>query len=228
MWMWRDVQGLKQPAACLLAKASQPPWLLGTVPAAVHMRSTNHESGSFRPSNYQPRRCRYLAPQASGNSWYPNSFLAPVAANQPWLSSALGKVQSIVDMLVKSGIGTERVAIGGFSQGACLATEFAASHAKRYAGLFALTGGLIGPMGGELTHGGDLAGTPAFFGSSDPDPHVPWSRVQESAQIFETMGANVRLKRYENRAHTISGDELEIVHQLLVDAFFPANSLPKR
>lgn len=169
----------------------------------------------------------YIAPQASGNSWYPNSFLAPVAANQPWLSSALGKVQSIVDVFAKAGIGTERIAIGGFSQGACLTTEFAASHARRYAALFALTGGLVGPVGSELTNGGDLAGTPAFFGSSDPDPHVPWSRVQASAHIFEAMGAAVRLKRYENRAHTISSDELEIVHQLLVDAFFSWNSVPK-
>ena len=172
-------------------------------------------------------RLTYLAAQAAGNSWYPNSFLAPIAANQPWLSSALGKVQSITYMLNQAGIEAERVAIGGFSQGACLATEFVAGHAKRYAGLFALTGGLIGPMGSELTHGGDLAGTSAFFGSSDPDPHVPWSRVRASAHIFETMGANVNLKRYENRAHTISSDELEIVRQLLVDAFFSSNSVPK-
>ena len=162
----------------------------------------------------------YIAPQALGNSWYPNSFLAPIESNQPWLSSALGKVQAIVDMLDQAGIGADQVAIGGFSQGACLATEFVASHPRRYAGLFALTGGLIGPLGGELTHGGDLAGTPAFFGSSDPDPHVPWSRVQESARIYSAMGADVNLKRYEHRAHTISSDELEVVHQLLHDAFF--------
>jgi predicted esterase len=162
----------------------------------------------------------YIAPQALGNSWYPNSFLAPLDSNQPWLSSALSKVQSIVEMLDEAGIGAERVAIGGFSQGACLATEFVASHPKRYAGLFALTGGLIGPLGGTLTQGGDLAGTPTFFGSSDPDPHVPWSRVQESARIFGAMGADVQLKRYEHRAHTISSDELEVVQQLLHDAFF--------
>jgi phospholipase/carboxylesterase len=162
----------------------------------------------------------YVAPQAAGKSWYPNSFLAPIDSNQPWLLSALDKVQSILDMLHQAGIGAERVAIGGFSQGACLATEFVASHPRRYAGLFALTGGLIGPPGGQLTDGGDLAGTPAFFGSSDPDPHVPWSRVQESARTFEGMGADVKLKRYEHRAHTISSDEIEVVHQLLHDAFF--------
>jgi predicted esterase len=82
-------------------------------------------------------------------------------------------------------------------------------------------------MGSELTQGGDLAGTPAFFGSSDPDPHVPWSRVQASAHIFDRMGGRVSLKRYQGRAHTISSDELEIVHQLLLDAFHSSNSVPK-
>ena len=99
-------------------------------------------------------------------------------------------------------------------------TQVLGSYPRRYAGLFALTGGLIGPLGSELTHRGDLAGTPAFFGSSDRDPHVPWSRVQESARMFDAMGTDVKLRRYEHRAHTISSDELEVVHQLLHDAFF--------
>lgn len=157
----------------------------------------------------------YLAPEAAGASWYPNSFLAPIASNQPWLSSALAKIDSIVQTLERSGIGAHRVAIGGFSQGACLATEFVASRPRRYAGLFALTGGLIGPLGDDLTHNGDLEGTPAFLGSSDPDPHVPWSRVQESARILGAMGAQVTLKRYENGGHTISSEELTVVRQLL-------------
>jgi len=161
----------------------------------------------------------YLAPEAAGNSWYPNSFLAPIVSNQPWLSSALEKVDSILDMLKQSGMGADHVAIGGFSQGACLATEFVASRPRRYAGLFALTGGLIGPPGEELAYEGDLKGTPVFFGSSDPDPHVPWSRVQESARVLSEMGAQVTLKRYENRGHTISSDELEVVRQLLSGSF---------
>jgi predicted esterase len=164
----------------------------------------------------------YFAPQAEGHSWYPNSFLAPIASNQPWLESALTKVESIVQTAQRAGIAADRVAIGGFSQGACLATEFVASHPQRYAALFAFTGGLIGPPGIDLAHEGSLAGTPAFLGSGDPDPHVPWQRVSDSAQVLEAMGAKVTLKRYAGRGHTVSGDELVLARQILRAAFFPA------
>jgi len=105
----------------------------------------------------------YLAPQAAANSWYPNSFLAPILQNEPWLPSALRKVQTTIDMVNARGIPTNRIVIGGFSQGACLSTEFVASHPQRYAGLIVFTGGLIGPPGADLTHTGDLSGTPVFF-----------------------------------------------------------------
>jgi phospholipase/carboxylesterase len=162
----------------------------------------------------------FFAPQASGNSWYPYSFLAPKAQNEPWLSSALNKVQATVQLAVDAGISAERIVIGGFSQGACLATEFVASHPQRYAGLVAFTGGLIGPLGADLTHQGDLAGTPVFFGSGDPDTHVPWERVQQSAMVLEEMGASVTIRRYEGRAHTITGDELNHAKRLIREAFF--------
>jgi phospholipase/carboxylesterase len=161
----------------------------------------------------------YLAPQAAGNSWYPNSFLAPIAQNEPWLTSALRKVESTLQMVNDSGISTDRIAIVGFSQGACLATEFVARHPQRYAGLIAFTGGLIGPLGAELTHTGDLLGTPVFFGSGDPDPHVPWQRVQQSAAIFTEMGAAVKAQRYPNRAHTISREEIDAARTLLHNAY---------
>jgi len=161
----------------------------------------------------------YLAPQAVGNSWYPNSFLAPVAQNQPWLTSALRKVETTVQMANDAGIPADRIVIGGFSQGACLATEFVASHPQRYAGLVAFTGGLIGPPGADLKHTGDLAGTPVFFGSGDPDPHVPWQRVQESARILGEMGGAVTTRRYENLPHTISAEEIDFAKRLIREAF---------
>ena len=161
----------------------------------------------------------FLAPQAAGNSWYPNSFLAPIAQNEPWLTSALHKVETTVQMVNEAGISSERIVICGFSQGACLATEFVARHPKRYSGLIAFTGGLIGPPGADLTHKGDLAGMPAFFGSGDPDPHVPWQRVEQSARIFAEMGAAVTARRYANRSHTISGEEIDLAKNLIRDAF---------
>jgi predicted esterase len=167
---------------------------------------------------YRPNLA-YLAPQAANHSWYPNSFLAPIGQNQPWLDSALGKVESIVEDVAAAGISTERVLLAGFSQGACLATEFVASRPRRYAGLIALTGGLIGPPGMDLTHTGSLAGTPVFLGSGDPDPHVPFERVQQSAAILTTMEASVTVRRYPGRPHTITAEEIDFARRLLEDAF---------
>lgn len=157
----------------------------------------------------------YLAPQAAGHTWYPLSFLAPRAANEPYLSSALRKVASVVHSLKQSGFDRERIVIAGFSQGACLATEFVASHPARYGGLIAFTGGLIGPPGSIHPSAPELAGTPVLLSSGDPDPHVPWARVEESAQILAGMGAHVTKRRYPGRPHTISQEELELAGDLL-------------
>lgn len=159
----------------------------------------------------------YLAPQAIGHTWYPLSFLAPRNANEPYLSSALAKVESVVRSVEQSGFGRERIVVAGFSQGGCLATEFVASHPARYGGLIAFTGGLIGPPGSlQSSRSGELAGTPALLSSGDPDPHVPWARVEESAAILSAMGAAVTTKRYPRRPHTVMPEELEIARHLLL------------
>ena len=163
----------------------------------------------------------FVAPEAAGHTWYPQSFLAPRAANEPYLTSALEKIQRVVDGLVASGIPTERIVISGFSQGACLSTEFVASHPARYGGLIAFTGGLVGPQGSDLQHAGDLLGTPALLLSGDPDPHVPWSRVEESAAQLKAMGAEVEAVRYAGRQHTVSQDEVARARRLLEKAFSP-------
>lgn len=161
----------------------------------------------------------FLAPQAAGHSWYPQSFLAPREANEPYLSSALKKVESILAALAKQGFGPERIVLAGFSQGACLSTEFVASHPAKYAGLIAFTGGLIGAPGttlsGAAITGNPLAGMPALLLSGDPDPHVPWARVEESAVRLRELGAEVTAKRYPGRPHTITQDELQLGTELL-------------
>jgi phospholipase/carboxylesterase len=159
----------------------------------------------------------YLAPQAAGNTWYPLSFMAPRNANEPYLRSALAKLESVVHNLEQFGFGRERIVVAGFSQGACLATEFVARHPARYRGLIAFTGGLIGPAGSlQTSPNGELAGTPALLSSGDPDPHVPWTRVEESAAILSTMGATVTTKRYPGRPHTVTQEELELARSLLL------------
>lgn len=182
----------------------------------LHGRGGSAEDILGLGSAFELPKVAYLAPQAAGHTWYPLSFLAPREANEPYLSSALAKVESIIRSLEQAGLGSERIVVAGFSQGACLATEFVASHAARYGGLIAFTGGLIGPPGSLHTPAGELAGTPALLCSGDPDPHVPWQRVEESAVILGAMGAMVTTKRYPDRPHTITREELELARNLLL------------
>jgi predicted esterase len=162
-----------------------------------------------------PEKWAMLAPQASGNSWYPFSFLAPREQNEPYLTSALGRVQAAIDTALAAGIPAEKIAIGGFSQGACLATEFVGRNPRRYAALLALTGGLIGPPGAPIKLTGDLAGTPILLSSGDPDPHVPWARVQQSADLLQKIGGRVTIRRYPGKPHSVTGEELSSARDVL-------------
>ena len=156
-----------------------------------------------------------IAPQAMGNTWYPNSFLAPIASNQPWLDSALSRIETIVDDLLARGIQSERIALLGFSQGACLTSEFIARHPRRYGAACILTGGVIGPIGMRRDDQGDLAGTPVFLGTSDRDPHVPLDRAEETAAILTRMKATVDLRIYPGMPHTVNEDEIDACRTLL-------------
>jgi phospholipase/carboxylesterase len=151
----------------------------------------------------------------AGHTWYPNSFLAPIERNEPWLSSALELVASIIEKLADEGVPHTKVAILGFSQGACLATEFVARNPIRYGGLVAFTGASSGLQGLFCRYSGDLGGTPCFLGSGDPDPHVPWERVKESASILSAQGRKLTLKRYPGMPHTISSDEITEAKNIL-------------
>jgi phospholipase/carboxylesterase len=160
-----------------------------------------------------------VAVPAAGNTWYPKSFLAPVAENQPFLDSALRRVESEVASLLASGLDSRRVAIMGFSQGACLALEYVARHPRRYAAAVGLTGGLIGPPGTPRSYPGSLAGTPVFLGANDPDPHVPFARIQETAATLTGLGAAVELRRYPGLPHAVNDDEAAVCRRLFAAAF---------
>ena len=156
-----------------------------------------------------------LAPQATDHSWYPQSFLAPPAQNEPALSSALSMLSDLLDDLEGQGINRKNIYLLGFSQGACLTLEFAARNADRYGGIVAFTGGLIGDKIDAEKYRGDFGGTPVFIGTSDPDFHVPIERVRASAALLKHMGATVTEKIYPNRGHTISQDEIDQVNALI-------------
>lgn len=156
-----------------------------------------------------------LAPQAYGHTWYPQSFLAPIEANQPYLNSALKKLDSVVSDLLGRGVPGERIALLGFSQGACLTSEYVARHPRRYGAVMGLTGGLIGPPGTPRNYPGSLAGMPVFLGTSDPDPHVPFERVRETEAVLAKMGATVELRRYLGMPHTVNEEELGVCRAML-------------
>jgi predicted esterase len=157
----------------------------------------------------------YLAPQAEGYTWYPNRFIFPVEQNEPYLSAALAKVDGLVKQVEARGIPTEKIFIGGFSQGACLASEYVIRNPKNYGGLLAFSGGYIGQMGLAREPVGDLGGMPAFLGCSDTDPHIPLQRVQETTSLLKAMGAAVTERIYPNMDHTINDDELELARKLI-------------
>ena len=157
----------------------------------------------------------YLAPQASGNTWYPNRFLAPLASNEPWLSSALEGLADLLDQIVAAGVPAARTVLLGFSQGGCLALEFAVRNPRRYGALVGLSAGLIGPPGTQWPRAGSLESTPVFLGCSDVDTHIPASRVQESADVLREIGGDVTVVLYPGMDHTVSEDEVSRVRRLI-------------
>jgi predicted esterase len=157
----------------------------------------------------------YLAPPARGGVWYPNRFSAPIASNEPWLSSALAAVGDAVAQINAAGIPAERLILLGFSQGACLALEFAARRAMRYGGVAGLSGGLIGAEDEPRHDHGDFAGAPIFLGCSETDFHISKERVQHAAGILRTLGGKVTLRLYPNLGHTINQDEIDFVRGMM-------------
>jgi predicted esterase len=157
-----------------------------------------------------------LAPQAEGRTWYPYSFLRPIPDNEPGMTSGLAVLAGLVDALAVQGIPAARIALLGFSQGACLSLEFAARHARRYAAVIGLSGGLIGPPGTPRDYPGSLDQTPVFLGCSDVDAHIPLARVHESAEVFRRMGASVDERIYAGMGHTVNDDEMAAVRAMLL------------
>ena len=184
----------------------------------IHGRGATAES-ILDLADYLPHTgLAYLAPQAAEATWYPYSFLSPMERNEPYLSSALARVGEVVAGIEAAGMAPERIFLGGFSQGACLAAEFTARQARRYGGLLLFSGGLIGPEGTPRNYDGSLDGTPVFVGCSDVDPHIPLARVRETAAVLERLGGRVDSRIYPRMGHTINQDEIEAAAALLASA----------
>jgi len=157
----------------------------------------------------------YLAPAAAGGTWYPLSFMAPIEQNEPGITSGISVVHGLIAETLAAGVPAERIVLLGFSQGACLAATAAQRRPDRYGGVIVFSGGLIGPPGASWDETGGFRSTPVFFGCSDRDAHVPESRVRESAQVFERMGANVTTRIYPGMGHLVNEDEVEFARRLI-------------
>jgi phospholipase/carboxylesterase len=181
----------------------------------VHGRGATAESILELARELEAPDLAYLAPQAAGYTWYPYSFLAPMHANEPGLSSGLARIGEVLAYLTDAGIPPERTILLGFSQGACLTLELAARNTRRYGGIAGLSGGLIGPPGTPRNYEGSLAGTPVFLGCSDRDPHIPRERVDETAEVLRGLGAEVSERIYPAMGHTVNEDELEFVRRMV-------------
>lgn len=180
----------------------------------IHGRGASPHYILALADEFETQHFAYLAPQAAGFTWYPNWFTAPIASNEPYLSSALRVVDGLVEKVMQAGIPSERVILLGFSQGACLTLEYAARHARRYGGVIGLSGGLIGEPGQVFSYPGSLMGTPVFLGCSDIDRHIPLWRVHESAAAFKALEADVTERIYPNMGHLVHSDEIAFVKAL--------------
>jgi phospholipase/carboxylesterase len=194
-------------------RAGEP---LETAKAAMilaHGRGASAADIMLLASEFKHPGFAYLAPQAAGSAWYPLPFTAPIESNEPYLSSALDVLASLLES-VEGHVALGRVVLLGFSQGACLTLEFAARHARRYGGVVGLSGGLIGPDGTPRDYPGDFLHTPVFLGCSDIDPHIRKDRVVDAAEVFKRMGADVDVRLYPGMGHTVNADEIEAVRKI--------------
>jgi len=157
----------------------------------------------------------YLAPAAANRTWYPNSFIADIASNEPGVSSGIDVLASLVTRVESAGTPRSRIVLCGFSQGACLSSEFAIRHASRFGGLLIFSGGAIGAPGTTWNYQGRFDGTPVFLGCSDRDAHVPETRVRETAEVYTRMGADVTMRIYPGMGHLVNEDEIAFAQRLL-------------
>jgi predicted esterase len=181
----------------------------------LHGRGASAEDILSLAQHFYRDDVAYIAPDAAGHTWYPLPFTASVEQNEPYLSSALGLVHAIIHSVEEQGVPAERIVLLGFSQGACLATEYTARHARRYGGVAALSGGLIGAEVKAGNYRGDFGGTPVFIGCSDVDPHIPVQRIRDTSATLRVLGAAVDMRIYPNFGHSVNEDEVSRVKEML-------------
>ncbi|WP_439694589.1 alpha/beta hydrolase [Mucilaginibacter sp. AW1-7] len=187
----------------------------GAALVMIHGRGGTAQNIASLADSLNVQGMAIYAPQATNNSWYPYSFMAGDKMNQPALNSALDTIDQLVQQIKADGIHEEKIYFLGFSQGACLTLDYITRHSKTYGGAVAFTGGLIGEGLDLNNYQGNFNGTPILITTGNPDPHVPLTRVEESVAIIKNLGADVTLKVYPGRPHTITQQEIDLANQLV-------------
>jgi phospholipase/carboxylesterase len=198
-----------------VAQAGAPLGQGRAVVIMVHGRNAGPANILGLSTELGQRDVTYLAPAAANGTWYPYGFMADRATNEPFLTSALNRLAALVADVTARGVPASKIVLLGFSQGACLAGEFAVRHATRYGGVVMFSGGLIGPPGTTWDDPGTFDGTPVFLGCSDVDSHIPKNRVDDSAVVFERMGAAVTKRIYPGMGHLVNEDEISAAATLI-------------
>ena len=196
-------------------RAGPPPADASGAMIMVHGRGASPRDMLALAAQFARADFAYLTPQAAHSSWYPHTFLGPLELNEPALSSGFEVLKRLVEDAVDAGLPGKRLMLLGFSQGACLALEYAARNPRRMGGLVGLSGGLIGPPGMPREYSGSLDGTPVFLGCSDVDPYIPLERVDESAEVFRQLGGDVTQRTYPGLGHTVSRDEVNEIARMM-------------
>lgn len=181
----------------------------------LHGRGATAESMLQFANELPQQDITFIALQAANQTWYPYSFLEPQERNEPELSSAIRAIDSVLSDITDTGIPTNNILLVGFSQGACLTSEYIATHPQRYGGVAVLSGGLIGDNLNEDVYSGDLDSTPIFLGCSDVDPHIPVERVHFTARVFRSLNGDVTKRIYEGMGHGINADEVRYVSGMI-------------
>jgi predicted esterase len=184
----------------------------------LHGRGSSAEAMVPIADSLSMEGVRIIIPQAGLNRWYPQTAFGPLDANEPDLSSALALIDSLIAAAHEEGFSNEQIFFGGFSQGACLASEYVARNARKYGGLFVFSGALIGPKGMPRNYPGSFEKMPVFIGGSDVDPWVSHDLILDTAAVFQRMGADVDLRTYPGMTHTINVEEISCVREMLAHA----------
>lgn len=207
-------QGNKRPQYPVYQAGSTPATAAGAV-IMIHGRGASAADILQLAQEFRRPDLAFLAPEAPTGQWYPARFMEPIERNEPGITWGMQVIEEVLEHLQASGVDATKTVILGFSQGACLALEYAARHAQRYGGIVGFSGGMIGPDSTPRNYSGSMAETPVFLGCSDVDFHIPVQRVHDTASVFERLGATVTERIYPGMGHTINEDEIAYVQTLL-------------